>query len=166
MDRLFSPWRMAYIRGDAPGSGAGRCIFCPGERERDDPESLVLGAWTHTVAICNLYPYNNGHVLVAPRRHVSSLTDLSRDELAELMSLAALGTRVLSEEYAPAGFNLGMNLGRVAGAGIEDHVHMHLVPRWNGDTNFMTSIHSTRVLPETLRETHARLLPKFRSLMP
>ncbi len=167
MERMYSPWRMAYIRQEAGGGGGGcGCIFCVGPSEIDDPARLVLGVYKHTLAICNLYPYNNGHVLLAPRRHISDLSLLSREELGELMSLAALATTALGGEYAPGGFNLGMNLGKVAGAGIADHLHLHVVPRWNGDTNFMTAAQSTRVLPESLEETHCRLQPLFRDLAP
>jgi len=166
MDRMFSPWRMEYIRRGNSGGAAARCIFCAGEDDRGDPERLILGIYPLTLAICNLYPYNNGHVLVAPRRHVANLSLLSREELAELMSLVALGTRALEEEYSPQGFNVGMNIGKAAGAGIEDHLHVHIVPRWGGDTNFMTAVQSTRVLPESLQETHVRLSARFAILSP
>ncbi len=164
MDRMFSPWRMDYIRGG--GSGGGRCIFCIADDDRNDPERLILGVYARTVAICNRYPYNNGHVLIAPRRHVADPAALGGDEMREIMSLLALGTKALAEEYSPSGFNVGMNLGRTAGAGIPDHLHLHLVPRWDGDTNFMTSVLATRVLPESLGETHRRLSARFGALRP
>ncbi len=164
MERLFSPWRMAYIGGS--GKGAAPCIFCIGDAERADPERLVLGVYASTVAICNRYPYNNGHVLLAPRRHVADLTLLSAEERSELMSLLALGMQILAEEYSPEGFNVGMNLGKVAGAGVADHLHVHLVPRWGGDTNFMTSALTTRVLPESLARTQERLSARFGRLAP
>ncbi len=164
MERMFSPWRMEYIRGG--GTGGTRCIFCIGEEDRKDPERLVLGIYANTLAICNRYPYNNGHVLLAPRRHVADLALLSAEEQGELISLLALGTKVLEEEYSPEGFNVGMNLGKVAGAGIVDHLHVHLIPRWGGDTNFMTSVLSTRVLPESLAQTHGRLSARFGTLSP
>ncbi len=163
---MFSPWRMEYIRRGGAGGKGARCIFCLAEHDRDDPERLVLGVYPRTVAICNLYPYNNGHILAAPRRHVADLSLLSGEERAELISLVALGTNALAEEYRPQGFNIGMNLGRAAGAGIEDHLHFHIVPRWGGDTNFMTATQSTRVLPESLAQTHARLSPRFGPLRP
>lgn len=156
---------MEYIRGGGSSSG-GRCIFCVGEEERDDPERLVLGVYTNTLAVLNRYPYNNGHVLLAPRRHVGDLSALSGEERGELFSLLALGTQAVREEYAPEGFNIGMNLGKAAGAGVEDHLHLHIVPRWKGDTNFMTSVLSTRVLPESIRETHRRLSGRFGPLRP
>ncbi len=161
---MFSPWRMEYIRGG--GSGGERCIFCIADEERHDPERLVLGVYANTIAICNRYPYNNGHVLIAPRRHVADPGLLTPEEMREIMALLALGTRALSEEYAPRGFNVGMNLGREAGAGIPDHLHLHLVPRWEGDTNFMTSVLATRVLPESLEQTHRRLSARFGALRP
>ncbi len=166
MERIFSPWRMEYLRGGNSGGAGGRCIFCVGEAERNDPELLVLGIYGRTLAICNRYPYNNGHVLVAPRRHVADLSLLSKEELAEMMSLVSLAAKELSAEYSPQGFNIGMNLGKPAGAGIEDHLHMHIVPRWGGDTNFMTAVQTTRVLPESLPETHARLSARFGKLTP
>ncbi len=161
---MFSPWRMDYIRGG--GSGGERCIFCIADEERRDPERLVLGVYANTVAICNRYPYNNGHVLIAPRRHVADPALLSGEEMREIMSLVALGTKAISAEYSPRGFNVGMNLGKTAGAGIVDHLHVHLVPRWEGDTNFMTSILATRVLPESLEQTHRRLSALFGPLTP
>lgn len=166
MERIFSPWRMEYIRGGNSGGAGGRCIFCVGEADLNDPEKLVLGIYSRTVAICNRYPYNNGHVILAPRRHVAELSLLSREELGELMSLASLAAKELTAEYSPQGFNLGMNLGKIAGAGVEDHIHMHIVPRWGGDTNFMTAVQTTRVLPESLPETHERLSARFASLKP
>lgn len=156
---------MEYVRGGGSSSG-GRCIFCVGEEERTDPERLVLGFYPNSLAMLNRYPYNNGHVLLAPRRHVADLPALSEEERAELFSLLSLGTKAIGEEYAPEGFNIGMNLGKVAGAGVEDHLHLHIVPRWNGDTNFMTSVLSTRVLPESLREAHLRLSGRFGPLRP
>ena len=161
---MFSPWRMEYIRGG--GSGGERCIFCIPDEERQDPERLVLGVYANTVAICNRYPYNNGHVLIAPRRHVADPAVLSGEEMREIMSLVALGTKAIAEEYSPRGFNVGMNLGKTAGAGIVDHLHVHLVPRWEGDTNFMTSAPVTRVLPESLEQTHRRLSARFGPLTP
>lgn len=165
MERMFSPWRMEYVR-QAGGGGEGRCIFCAGEADLADPERLLLGVWANTVALLNRFPYNNGHVLVAPRRHVAELWDLSPEERRELFSLVSLGGKVLREAYRAEGLNVGMNLGKSAGAGIVDHLHVHLVPRWGGDTNFMASVLDTRVLPESLAETHARLSAAFAPLRP
>lgn len=156
---------MEYLRGGGSSSGGG-CIFCISEEERDDPERLLLGMYPNTLAMLNRYPYNNGHILLAPRRHVADLTALPEEERAELFSLLALATKAVGEEYGPEGFNIGMNLGKVAGAGVEEHLHLHIVPRWSGDTNFMTSVLSTRVLPESLRETQLRLSGRFGPLRP
>jgi len=167
MDRVFSPWRGEYIRKCSGSSGGGSgCIFCIGEDALRSPDRLLLGSYPTTIAILNRYPYNNGHVLIAPKRHAADLTDLSAEELRELFSLVALGTRVIRETYGPEGFNVGINLGKAAGAGIAGHLHVHLVPRWSGDTNFMTSVHDTRVLPESLLETRERLSPAFAGLQP
>ena len=167
MDRVFSPWRGEYIRKPSVSDGGGSsCVFCVGEDAMSSPDRLVIGSYPATIAILNRYPYNNGHVLIAPKRHVADLSDLSAEELRELFSLVALGTRVLGETYSPQGFNVGINLGKAAGAGIADHLHVHLVPRWGGDTNFMTSVHDTRVLPESLLETRERLSPAFAGLRP
>ena len=165
MDRMFSPWRMEYIL-QAGGGGAGRCIFCVGEADLEDPGRLLVGLYPNTLALLNRYPYNNGHVLVAPRRHAANLWDLAAEELRELFSLVSLGSRALAEEYRTEGMNVGMNLGKAAGAGIVDHLHIHLVPRWVGDTNFMASVQETRVLPESLLETRRRLSAAFGPLRP
>ncbi len=166
MERVFSPWRGEYIRQPSGSGGGKKCIFCAVEADMADPDRLLLGVYPGTVALLNRFPYNNGHVLVAPRRHVSDLCDLPAEELRELFSLVALGTRALRETYGADGMNVGMNLGKVAGAGIADHLHVHLVPRWGGDTNFMTSVHDTRVLPESLLETRERLSRAFGLLRP
>jgi ATP adenylyltransferase len=166
MERMFSPWRMEYLRrGDPQGKGVP-CIFCVDEADLRDSERLVLGLYPNTLAICNRYPYNNGHVLIAPRRHVMELSLLSHEERAELMSLLSLAVEALRAEYSAEGLNVGMNLGKAAGAGIPAHLHLHVVPRWSGDTNFMTVAQATRVLPESLAQTHRRLLPRFGNLRP
>ena len=166
MDRIFSPWRMEYIRQAGGGGGTAGCVFCVRDGDLDDPERLLVGLYANTMAILNRYPYNNGHVLVAPRRHVAALWDLSSEELRELFSLVSLGARGLVQEYRTEGMNVGMNLGKAAGAGIVDHLHVHLVPRWAGDTNFMTPVQETRVLPESLLETRRRLSAVFGPLNP
>ena len=166
MDRIFSPWRMEYIRQAGAGGGTAACVFCVPDGDLEDPERLLVGRYPVTVAILNRYPYNNGHVLVAPRRHVANLWDLSTEELRELFSLVSIGSRALALEYRTEGLNIGMNLGKVAGAGIADHLHVHLVPRWAGDTNFMTPVQETRVLPESLLESRRRLSAVFGSLTP
>jgi len=166
VDRIFSPWRMEYIRQAGAGGGTAACVFCVPDGDLEDPERLLVGRYPVTVAILNRYPYNNGHVLVAPRRHVANLWDLSSVELRELFSLVSIGSRALALEYRTEGLNIGMNLGKVAGAGIADHLHVHLVPRWAGDTNFMTPVQETRVLPESLLESRRRLSAVFGPLTP
>ncbi|MCL1926573.1 MAG: HIT domain-containing protein [Syntrophorhabdaceae bacterium] len=167
MERVFSPWRGEYIRRSSGGAEEkSGCVFCVDEGDMAVPDRLLLGIYPSTAALLNRYPYNSGHLLIVPRRHVADLTDLSSEELRELFSLVVLGTRALREIYGPAGLNVGMNLGKAAGAGIAGHLHVHLVPRWSGDTNFMTSVHDARVLPESLLETRERLLPAFADLKP
>ena len=169
MDRLWSPWRLAYVT--AAPTPHSRCVFCdavagvdPEPRQTPSPEALLLvrGAWCFVVL--NLYPYNNGHVMVVPNRHVASLAAATPEELTELMQFTRDAEVALGEAYQPQGINVGMNLGRSAGAGIADHIHIHLVPRWTGDTNFLSVFGETRVLPETLEQTAARLRPIFERL--
>lgn len=133
------------------------CIFCTAIQEEDGTENLVVYRSYHTFLILNRYPYTSGHLMVVPYEHVPALESLSPEARAEMMELTARALKVLREVYQPEGFNIGMNIGEVAGAGIADHVHMHLVPRWGGDTNFMSSVASTRVLPESLEETYRRV---------
>jgi ATP adenylyltransferase len=144
---LWAPWRLEYIQ---QADELDRCIFCEPEEE------LVVARTPSTLALLNKYPYASGHVLVAPRRHTGDFA-LADDEAAAVHALAAHGMEALRTVYAPHGFNVGWNLGRVAGAGVEDHVHLHLVPRWNGDTNFMPVLADVKVLPEHLLETARRL---------
>ncbi len=154
MKTLWAPWRMTYIK---KGPAASRCIFCTKPRARRDAGNLILHRGRHAFILMNLYPYNSGHVMVAPYAHVDSLERLSPDQALDLLALTNLALRVLRETLRPQGFNLGINLGRVSGAGIEGHVHLHIVPRWNGDTNFMPLFAETRVMPEHLRETYRKL---------
>jgi len=158
MERLWSPWRLAYVAG-ASGGDDVPCIFC----DAADPtrQDLILSRGRHCYAILNLYPYNSGHLMVAPNRHIASLAATTAEEREELMRLTRHAEMALTEVYRPQGINIGINLGRPAGAGVLDHIHVHLVPRWNGDTNFMTVVGETRVLPEDLSETAKRLRPVF-----
>jgi ATP adenylyltransferase len=157
---------MEYLRQAGTGGATAPCLFCVRDGDLEDPGRLLVGLYPNSVAILNRYPYNNGHVLIAPRRHVANLWDLSSEELRELFSLVSLGTRGLALEYRTEGMNVGMNLGKAAGAGIADHLHVHLVPRWAGDTNFMASVQETRVLPESLLESRRRLSAVFGPLQP
>lgn len=161
MERIWSPWRMAYIQAAKEQGEDGGCIFCDLPAEGDDVRTMILARGELAFVIVNSFPYNPGHLMVAPFRHVGAFTSLEADELADVDALVARSIRALEQEMEPHGYNLGMNLGRVAGAGIPDHVHWHLVPRWNGDTNFMPVVGQTRVLPELLEETYARLRPRF-----
>jgi ATP adenylyltransferase len=159
MERLWSPWRLAYVTGTG---GAVACIFCEAAERDDDP--LVVDRGVHAFVILNLYPYNSGHLMVVPRRHVATLAGLTADELAEIMLLTQRSEIALTRVYQPQGINVGINLGRPAGAGIADHVHVHLVPRWTGDTNFMSVVGNVRVLPEEVHQSADRLRPVFAEL--
>ena len=160
MDRLWSPWRLEYVTGSKPDVG---CIFCNASRPPAQ-DSLIVYERALCYVILNLYPYNNGHVMVVPNRHTPSLGALTPEELHEMADLAQLSERALLEAYQPHGINVGVNLGKSAGAGVLEHVHLHLVPRWNGDTNFMTVVGETRVLPEELAQSAVRLKPIFQRL--
>jgi len=162
MERLWSPWRLAYVTGAAGGTGDG-CIFCDAgpESSRND---LVLVRTPLSYVVLNLYPYNNGHLMVVPNRHVATLASSTPGELVDLMRLTRHAEIALAEAYTPQGINVGINLGRPAGAGIVDHLHVHLVPRWTGDTSFISVVGNTRVLPEDLPGTAARLRPIFERL--
>jgi ATP adenylyltransferase len=155
-DHLWTPYRMAYIRGEGKPTGAHDCPFCliP---QMDDEEGLVVARGETVFAVLNLYPYNAGHLMLVPYRHVPDYTDLTPAEVAELGRFTQTAMRVVRAVSGAHGFNIGMNQGSVAGAGIADHLHQHAVPRWGGDTNFMPVIGLTRVLPQVLRETRALL---------
>jgi ATP adenylyltransferase len=160
VERLWAPWRHAYVTSaNAESSG---CIFCnTSEPGRDE---LVVFRGSTCYVILNLYPYNSGHLMVVPRRHIPSLQVTTAEERDELMTLTRRAEMALTEAYRPQGINIGINLGRPAGAGVLDHLHVHAVPRWNGDTNFMTVVGDTRVLPEDLQATRTRLQPIFERL--
>lgn len=153
-EHLWAPWRLRYIEG---ASEPGGCIFCDLPKQSADRENLILFRGTTAFVIFNRYPYTNGHLMVAPYRHTCDLADLSDDELLEIHQLVRDCTGWVKEAYQAQGFNLGVNLGSAAGAGIPGHVHWHIVPRWSGDTNFMTAVGETRVLPQSLEESYDRL---------
>ena len=160
MEKLFSPWRLRYVasaRRDDDG-----CVFCHASESRKDRENLVLYRGRTHFVILNKYPYNNAHLMIVPYEHRATLRKVPGESLGEMMSLVVRCEAALSSVYRPSGINLGMNLGRSAGAGIAGHYHMHLVPRWDGDTNFMTVVHGTRVIPESLSVTFRRLRPFFK----
>ena len=160
MEHLWSPWRLAYVTGSAVAETHDRCLFCDAgaDSTRDD---LILVRTRLSYVILNRYPYNNGHLMVVPNRHVATLASSTADELSDLMCLTRHSEIVLAEAYKPQGINVGINLGRPAGAGVVDHLHVHLVPRWTGDTSFMSVIGNVRVLPEELTQTAARLRQIF-----
>jgi len=156
MDRLWSPWRLEYVTSTKDTG----CVFCDAPRP-PNPDSLIVFERKTCYVILNLYPYNNGHVMVVPYRHTPSLASLTAEELHEMADLQVLCEKALIEAYSPHGINVGVNLGKPAGAGVLEHVHVHLVPRWNGDTNFMTVVGNVRVVPEALDATKAKLQPIF-----
>ena len=160
MERLWSPWRLAYVAG--AGGGSTSCIFC----HTDEPgrADLILIRGRISYVVLNLYPYNNGHLMVVPNRHIATLEATTVEERDEVMRFTRHAEIALTEAYKPQGLNIGINLGRPAGAGVVDHLHVHVVPRWNGDTNFMTVVGEVRVLPEDLAATRKRLQPIFERL--
>lgn len=158
MDLLWAGWRMAYIKkAGAKGARGEACLFCEKGRLRPGPGSLILAKTPRVLVMLNLYPYNLGHVMVATRRHEGALSRLTAEESADLMRWLGRVERALKRAYRAQGFNIGLNLGRIAGAGVVGHLHWHLVPRWRGDTNFMPMTARTKVLPETLARTYARV---------
>jgi len=158
VQNLWAPWRIEYILGKREPY----CIFCPEGGGLSDEERLILHRGTHTMVMMNKYPYNNGHLLVAPWKHVSEMDGLRDEEMLDLMKWIKLCTQVLKRAMNPEGFNVGMNLGAVAGAGVKDHLHFHVVPRWGGDTNFLTVFADIRSIPEHLKQTYTKLLPHFK----
>ena len=159
MERLWAPWRLDYVAGGESKQG---CVFCL--QSRPDAASLLLYEGSTCYVILNLYPYNNGHLMVVPYRHVATLAGLTPAELQEVALLAQRAETALTEAYRPHGINVGVNLGKAAGAGVLEHLHVHLVPRWDGDTNFMTVVADMRVLPEDPASSAARLKPIFARL--
>jgi len=160
MKALWAPWRMEYILSEKE---TGECIFCPGDNRGQDQMRLILYVGSLSLVIMNRFPYINGHLLVAPLRHVPDLESLTEKETLDLMLMVRRSIGVLKKVMRPEGFNVGLNLGRVAGAGVEDHLHFHIVPRWNGDTNYMSVLGEVRVIPEHIMETYAKLLPYFKT---
>ena len=153
MDNLWAPWRMKYILGDKDDG----CFLCEKVTEDNDNENFILERGTDTFVILNIYPYNNGHLMIVPYKHVADLDELNEKELLESSVLTKKWISILKKVMNPEGFNIGVNLGTVAGAGIKDHLHTHIVPRWNGDTNFMPVIADTKVIPQALTELYELL---------
>ncbi|MGH2732562.1 MAG: HIT family protein [Actinomycetota bacterium] len=158
MERLFRPWRMSYVEGPKDEQG---CFLCDDAVSDDERGRHILARSAHGIVVLNRYPYNGGHLMVAPLRHVAEPADLSPAERGEVMDLLGQCVEALKAEFKPAGFNLGANLGRVAGAGLPGHFHLHVVPRWEGDTNFMPILGEAKVIPEALEATYDRLRPRF-----
>ncbi len=155
-DYIWAPWRLKYVK-DASKDLEEQCIFCAKPAEGADAENLIVHRGARCFVILNLYPYTNGHLMVAPFEHVGRIQDIQAETTAEMMALAQRAISVLQAKYEPHGFNVGFNQGRVAGAGVEHHIHMHVVPRWGGDTNFMPVLADTRVMPQTLEQTYEAL---------
>ena len=154
MKVLWAPWRMTYIAGDREQG----CILCSKLKGRDDRGNLILCRSSHSFVILNRFPYTSGHLMVVPNRHVASLDELNEGEMVALMALLKQSIIILKRALKPDGFNVGMNIGSVAGAGIEDHIHFHIVPRWNGDTNFMPVFADVKIIPQALEDLHEKLL--------
>ncbi len=157
---MWAPWRIGYVTGDR-SSG---CVFCRKIESNEDDANFVLYRGEHNAIVLNTYPYNSGHLMVVPHAHVGELADLSLEAYAELWELTGLAARALQQALHPQGLNIGMNLGEAAGAGISDHLHMHIVPRWHGDTNYMTAVAETRVAPQSLEDSYRQLRPVIERL--
>ena len=158
MTYLWTPWRSTYMK--AAGK-AHRCIFCEAVESDKDEENLVVYRAEHSFVILNRYPYTSGHLMIAPYAHVARLNEIGQETVDEIAMLTRRCEEIIEDAYKPDGLNLGMNLGRAAGAGIAEHIHMHMLPRWNGDANFMTSIAETRIIPESLEETYSKIKQGF-----
>lgn len=163
MEHLWTPWRSTYMKEKKDKSV---CIFCAAIQDTNDRETLVLHRARYCFVILNRYPYTSGHLMIAPFAHVSRLTAIADEASTEMMQLARFSETILEKTYRPDGLNLGMNLGEAAGAGIEQHIHLHVLPRWKGDANFMTTIGETRIIPEALDVTYDRLVHEFAALKP
>jgi len=165
MEKLWSPWRSQYIGtfNNENKSKVDVCFFCKAiESNKVSSDNLVVYVGDKAFVIMNKFPYNNGHLLIAPKRHTGEITELSDDEMFEIIKLQQISVRVLSEIYNPHGFNLGANLGRAAGAGVPGHLHYHVLPRWNGDTNFMPILAETKVLSQSLEESYKLISSAFK----
>ena len=157
MDQLWAPWRLEYIQGQEVDG----CIFCVDESRDEDLTRLVVARGEYSYVMMNRYPYSNGHLMVSPYRHISDLSELENQEIVEIHQLMVRAQAALREVCVAQGFNIGWNVGQVSGAGITDHIHMHIVPRWAGDSNFMSVLADTRVIPQHIQETYALLASSF-----
>lgn len=163
MTHLWTPWRSTYMKAKKDKS---RCVFCDAAAGSDDLESLIVYRGEFSFVILNRYPYTSGHLMIAPYMHVARLNQASEATSDEIMQLARRSEQILERVYRPDGLNLGMNLGEAAGAGIEQHIHMHVLPRWMGDANFMTSVSETRIIPEALNDTYSKIQGAFLNTRP
>ncbi|MFC2043020.1 HIT domain-containing protein [Chloroflexota bacterium] len=154
MNHLWSPWRMSYVQSLKDEEG---CVFCSQLALPDGPQNLIVHRGSRNFAILNRFPYTSGHMMIVPFEHHSTLGELDSDTRSEMMEMTTKSIEVLGSEYHPHGFNVGINIGEAAGAGITEHIHLHVVPRWSGDTNFMSSLGKTRVIPETLDDSYLRI---------
>ena len=158
MDKLWSPWRSKYIDSFKPGADKEQgCLFCRIASENKDKENYLLHRSEYSFIIMNLYPYNSGHLMVVPNKHTDTLNSFGNEENIDFMNMINLGCEILKDSIVPHGFNVGVNIGKVSGAGIEEHVHFHIVPRWNGDTNFMPVLNEVKVVSEMMDETYKKL---------
>lgn len=165
MEKLWSPWRSKYIESFKSDEDKSKCIFCQMlDFDINDLQNLVVDKGEHTITVLNLYPYNNGHLMIIPKRHTNDFSGLTNEEISESFLKLQLAEKALTKVLNPHGFNIGANIGRVAGAGIEDHIHFHIVPRWNGDSNFMPIIGEVKVISQDLAETKEKLLKAYSSL--
>ena len=165
MEKLWSPWRSKYIESLSKKKDDDECIFCEAAKnDVKDPENLLVHKGQLTFTLLNLYPYNNGHLMVIPFRHISDLDDLSDQEGSEIFKELQLARRALLDISHPQGFNIGANIGRISGAGIDEHIHFHIVPRWSGDTNFMPVLGEVKVISQELKETKLKLLNAYKKL--
>ena len=157
MEQIWAPWRVQYIEMEK----SEVCILCQKPRENNDAENYILYRGERNFVIMNRFPYTPGHLMVAPYRHIAYLEELTEEERQEHFEIVSRSTKLLRQVFNPGGFNIGINIGKAAGAGVEEHVHTHIVPRWQGDTNFMTVLSDIRVIPEALAETYQKLKGKF-----
>jgi len=165
MDKLWSPWRSKYIESLGEKEDDDNCIFCEAAKnDVNDPENLLVRKGELTFTLLNLYPYNNGHLMIIPFKHIGDFNDLSDQEGSEIIRELQLARRALIDISQPQGFNVGANLGRVSGAGIDEHIHFHIVPRWSGDTNFMPVLGEVKVISQELKETKLKLLDAYKKL--
>ena len=159
-ERIWAPWRLKYVES---ASDSDECVFCSKPAQGDDRQALVVHRGERCFVILNLFPYTNGHLMVAPFEHLGRLQEIEAEVTAEMILLAQRAMSILDDVYGPEGFNIGINQGRVAGAGVEGHIHLHVVPRWGGDTNYMPAIADTRVMPQSLEDSYDALLGGFQS---